>query len=111
MKSASHMFFALILALASVSAVAQPGPGAGQQGKGPGFHFNQGNTTGWSMMSEQERADHRQKMMSMKSYDECVAYMNEHHKLMQERASQKGKSLPMPKYNACEKMKSNGMFR
>jgi len=33
----------------------------------------------------------------MKSYDECVAYMDEHHKLMQERASQKGKSLPTPK--------------
>lgn len=110
MNSINHMFFALILALTGLSAVAQPGLGAGQ-GKGPGFRFNQDNTTGWSMMSEQERADHRQKMMSMKSYDECVAYMDEHHKLMQERASQKGKSLPTPKANACERMRSMGMLK
>jgi len=110
MKSINHMLFALILALTGLSAAAQPGPGAGQ-GKGPGFRFNQDNTAGWSMMSEQERADHRQKMMSMKSYDECVAYMDEHHKLMQERASQKGKSLPTPKDNACERMRRTGMLK
>lgn len=110
MKLIGRLFFALIFALTVLPAVAQPGPGAGQ-GKGPGFRFNQDNTTGWSMMSEQERADHRKKMMSMTNYDECVAYMDEHHKLMQERASQQGKSLPRSKANACERMKSMGMLK
>jgi hypothetical protein len=37
--------------------------------------------------------------------------MDEHHKLMQERANQKGKSLPTPKANACERMRSMGMLK
>lgn len=110
MNMPHRMFFALLVALAALPALAQPGPGMGQ-GKGPAYRFNQGNTHGWSMMTRQERADHHDKMMSFKTKDECVAYMTEHQKLMQERAKEKGKSLPMPKINACERMQARGMVK
>lgn len=62
-------------------------------------------------MSAKERANHREKMLSLKNYGECTAYLDEHHKLMQERAKEKGKSLPRTKANVCERMKSRGMLQ
>lgn len=110
MKFIYPMSFYLMVALFALPAAAQPAPGAGQ-GKGPGFRINQGNTPGWTMMNEKERAEHREKMMSLNSYDECTAYMNEHHKLMQERAKEKGRPLPSVKTNACDRMKARGMLK
>ncbi len=49
---------------------------------------------GWELMTEQERAEHRTKMQSMKTMEERDRYMMEHHKKMQERAKQRGVSLP-----------------
>lgn len=48
---------------------------------------------GREMMTEQERMEHRQKMRSMDG-DEREAYRKEHHKTMQERAREQGKSMP-----------------
>ena len=80
------------LALAAFAQPYGPGPGAGA-GKGPGPRFNDTTTPGWSMMSAQERTEHQAKMRAFTSYDECHAYMVEHHKLMEERAKGKGKAL------------------
>lgn len=49
---------------------------------------------GWQIMSPKERAEHRTKMRSLKTKSEREAYRLEHHKLMQERAKQKGVTLP-----------------
>lgn len=110
MKLPNHMSFALIAVLIAIPASAQPGPGAGQ-GKGPGFRFSQDNTPGWSLMTAAERTEHREKMLALKTYDECTAYLEQHHRLMQERAKEKGRSLPETKANACERMKARGMFK
>jgi hypothetical protein len=98
-------------AFAASAALAQgPGPGKGA-GKGPGWSFNGDNTRGWSMMSREERTEHRNKMMSMTSYDECVAYTEEHRKLMEARAQERGRSMPgQPAQNMCERMKRAGRF-
>lgn len=109
MKLPHNISFAVIAVLIALPAFSQPGPGAGQ-GKGPGFRFDQDNTPGWSLMTAKERTEHREKMLSLKSYDECTAYLDEHHKLMQERANEKGKSVPRTKTNACERMKARGLF-
>lgn len=49
---------------------------------------------GWQLMTEQERIEHRAKMRSLKTEQERQAYRHEHHKLMQERAREKGVALP-----------------
>jgi len=82
------------------------GPGAGK-----GMRFNQDNTAGWSLMSAEERSAHQAKMMAAKDYDECKAAQAEHHKLMEARAKEQGKSLPAPRQNGCDKMKARGFFK
>ncbi len=49
---------------------------------------------GWELMTVKERNEHREKMMSMKTEQERTAYLEEHHKLMQQRAREKGVELP-----------------
>ena len=96
---------------ASVAFAQGPGPGGKGPGKGPAWRFNADNTSGWSMMTSEERAAHRSKMLSVKSYEECVAYVEQHHKEMQARAQQRGRSLPAtPRQNVCERMKQAGRF-
>ncbi len=92
---------------------AGPGPGArggpGGPGKGPGFSFGPSNTSGWSMMSSQERTEHRDKMLNMKTYAECKAYVAEHRKTMEARAKEKGVAMPGgPRSDMCERMKQRG---
>jgi len=99
---ASAMVVATVLA--ATSAFAAPG--------GPGrYRFNQGNVAGWTMMTPEERTEHQNKMRSIKTYDECTAYQEEHHKLMEERAKEKGIPLRNPRQNACDRMKARGFIK
>ncbi len=81
------------------------GPMGGQMGWGPGV------TPGWSLMTADEQNAHREKMTSMKTYDECKAYLAEHHKDMQERAKAKGVDLPGGYGMACDRMKAQGRLK
>jgi len=49
---------------------------------------------GWSIMSEQERIQHRETMRNLKTQEEQERYRMEHHNKMQERAKEKGVTLP-----------------
>jgi hypothetical protein len=49
---------------------------------------------GWELMSVKERAEHREKMLSLKTEQERTAYRQEHHKLMQQRATERGVTIP-----------------
>ena len=108
----------ILIAAASafaVSAALAQGPGGdGGPGKGPGkgWRFNQENTRGWSMMSREERNEHRNRMLSVKTYDECVAYQQEHRKLMEARAKERGREIgTAPRRDMCERMKQAGRFQ
>jgi len=96
----------MAMALLSHATFAQPGPR--QSGE---FRFDQDNTCGWSLMTNQERAAHRDSMLSSKTYEECKAYQEEHHALMAARAKEKGQTLPSPAANACDNMKARGVFK
>ena len=93
------LFLAAMCLASSASAQTGPGPGPGP---GPGS----GNTPGWSLMTPAERTEHHNKMMSFTNYEECIAYLQEHHKLMQERAKAQGTTIPaIPRSNMCERLK------
>ena len=49
---------------------------------------------GWELMSAKERKEFREKMRSLKTEEERTALREEHHKLMQQRAKEKGVTLP-----------------
>jgi len=49
---------------------------------------------GSQLMTQQERIEHRNNLQNMKTQQERDAYQFEHHKRMQERAKEKGITLP-----------------
>ena len=49
---------------------------------------------GWALMTKQERSEHRNMMRSLQTEQEREAYMLEHHERMQERANERGVTLP-----------------
>ncbi|MDE2400415.1 MAG: hypothetical protein KGL90_01945 [Burkholderiales bacterium] len=115
------------LALLASNAPAQPGPAAGPGASGPGYGMMGGpggtggrgmmghgpgagpgmdDTSGWTMMTEQERKDHQAKMRSMNNYDECRAYVDKEHQQMVARAKEKGRAMPtQPRRDACAHLK------
>jgi hypothetical protein len=115
MKLSTITMIALLGAAVAAPSFAQPGPPAGGpgtgMGKGPAYVFDQDNTAGWALITAEERAANQQKMYSFKTYDECKAYQGEHHKAMEARAKEKGKTLTPPRNNACDRMKAQGLLK
>lgn len=117
MNTLRRLLLTSVLALTGAAASAQggpgPGPGMGMHGVGPaasaagmgmGPHgmAGAGYTYGWSMMSSQERNEHQERMRSMKTYEECKAYMERHHAEIAARAQAQGGTLPaQPRRDAC----------
>jgi hypothetical protein len=88
-----------------------PCAGQGPAGKGKQFNLNKDNTWGYQLMTPEERTAQRDKMRATKTYDECKALQDEHHKAMEARATEQGKTLPAPRNNGCDRMKANGYFK
>ncbi len=125
MNTLRNLLLTSVFALAGAAASAQgapgSGPGMGMHGVGPaasaagmgmgphgmrGAQAGAGYTYGWSMMSSKERNEHQQRMRSMKTYEECKAYREQHHAEMAERAkAQGGKAPAQPRRDACAGLK------
>jgi len=127
MKSLFAIAAAMGLALAAGSIAAQPatpesresstgrqtGPGVitapdqpRMAGSGrrtaPGVITGPENTPGWPMMSAQERREHRDRMQSFRSYQECAAYRDQHRSEMAARAAQRRAGVPAaPHRDVC----------
>lgn len=132
MKSLRMIVLASLVGLLAGGALAQPGggkgPGAGPgpmgagpaasapgmgmgMGMGPGggrgaARWGSDVTPGWTLMTQQERNEHRERMRSMKTYDECKTYQEQHHEQMAARAKERGgKALAQPRRDACGGLK------
>ncbi|MBG9390244.1 hypothetical protein [Caenimonas aquaedulcis] len=74
-------------------------PGGGMMGPrgraGPGYTF------GWPMMSARERDEHRARMRGAQTYEACRQEFDEHRKLMEERARERGIRMRGPRGDAC----------
>ncbi len=127
MKTTVNLKNAALIALLGAALAtpvwAQPGPGPGGgpgvqssapgpgPGKGRGMRFSQYNTPGWKLMTPEEQAAHREKMLSAKSYDECKTLQAEHRTTMEARAKEQGTTLPVPRQNGCDRMKARGLIK
>lgn len=117
-RLASMLFLAATLAASASLAQPASAPGAGPaagprmgmgmgMGMGPGgrgmpMRAGSGVTPGWSMMTPQERDDHRQRMLGAKTYDECKTAQAEHRALMEARAKERHATLgPGPRRDPC----------
>jgi hypothetical protein len=115
-------FVAVALALTGGLAFAQPGPTGGRcgpgaaasgptgdcpMGMGSRVRWGKDAMPGWGMMSRDERVAHRDKLNSFKSYDECKAYLDQHHEQMMARARDKGLKPPaQPRRDPCAVLKT-----
>lgn len=88
-----------------------PGTGGGMGRGGRGMGFNQDNTPGWTLMTPEEQAAHREKMQSVKTYEECKTLQGAHRVTMEARAKEKGTTLPVPRQNGCDRMKAQGFIK
>ena len=76
------------------------GPGM----QGPGGHAD---TSGWDLMSPQERRAYRERMASFRSYDDCQAYREAFRQNMAQRAKARGQELPpAPRGDGCAALKA-----
>lgn len=79
-----------------------PGMGMGPGGRAGGGRWGADHTPGWALMTPQERNEHRDRMRSMQTYEDCKAYQQQHHQQMAARASERGgKALAAPRRDAC----------
>lgn len=103
---------ALLLAVGAATALAQMGPGmGGGMGRGGGWRVTQGNTPGYALMTAAERSAHQTKIGSLRTYAECKAYMDEHHRMMETRAKERGTKLMMMRADPCSDMKAAGRIQ
>lgn len=106
----------LITSLLASMAWAQGGPPARAQAQTQAqtqsqatMRFGPGNTPGWSLMTPQERAEHRSKMTGFTNYEDCASYLAEHHAMMLERARKQGVTLPAePRLGFCQRLPHKG---
>jgi hypothetical protein len=90
------------------------GPGGGG-GPGLGYGMGRGGRGAGaygSLMTEEERAEHRQKMHSFTTVGECKAYFDEHRAQMSARAKDRGiEPGPGPRVNPCDRMERRGLLK
>ena len=89
------------------------GPGAGM---GPGcmqadpaqpncgWRMNRRNSPGYGLMNPEERAAHQSRLRNFQSREECLAYLQDHHAQMGERAKARGQALPPPRMRPCDRL-------
>ena len=69
---------------------------------GHGMRGGPGDTMGWSLMTPDERRQHHAKMMSFTHAKECRAYVDEHHRMVLDRAKKRGAAQPSaPMHDPC----------
>jgi len=83
------------LALAASAAVA----------RGP-WRANESNTSGWQLMSPQERLRYQARIRRSGNYEECMRYEQEHEVAMRERARRGGQALQQNEQDACVSMQT-----
>ncbi len=96
----------------AASADARPAPGMGPghcmqadpAQPNCGWRMNRRNSPGYGLMSPDERAAHQSRLRSMQSREECLAYLQDHHARMGERAKAQGKTLPAPRMRLCDRL-------
>lgn len=78
------------------------GTGGMRVGMGPGARWGRDYTPGWPLMTPAERQQHQDKLRTLKTHEECRAYIDQHHEQMAVRAKDKGQALPArPRRDAC----------
>lgn len=69
------------------------------------------NVRGAQFMSAEERKAHVARMLTFRSFDECRAYMDQHNRMVDERAATQGVKLPPMQGDPCTVMRTMGRVK
>jgi len=94
-----RLFFLLVLTLLQGQANAFPWYAQGDKIRGA------------ELMAPEERKAYVTRLQSMKTFDECKAYMQEHYLEIDKRAKARNAVLPPVKGDPCEVIKKMGRIR
>jgi|JFJP01.1.fsa_nt_gi hypothetical protein len=94
-----RLFFLLVLTLLQGQANAFP------------WYAQGDNIRGAELMAPEERKAYVTRLQSMKTFDECKAYMQEHYLEIDKRAKARNAVLPPVKGDPCEVIKKMGRIR
>ena len=72
--------------------------------RGP-WRADEGNTSGWALMTPEERIEHQATVRGFTNYEDCHAYQVAHHQLMEERAEQRGLPPPGGGHDFCARLR------
>lgn len=72
------------------------------------WRAGESNTRGWQFMSAEERIAHQARIRGFASLEECRRYQRQHHRLMEERARQRGLPLPGGGKDFCAHLVADG---
>lgn len=97
----NHISIRSIAVLLSLVGAVSAGCAQGARPMSGPWHAGPNHTPGWSMMSEQERAQHHAQLQAAKTPEECQRVMDEHRRLMQRRAAERGMPMQSPPEAAC----------
>ena len=97
--------------LLAAAVLATPLGAVSVEAGGGRYRFQQDNTPGWTLMTPAERTEYQTRMRAAKTYDECKAIQAEHRAMVEARAKEKGVTLNVPRYNACDQMKARGFLQ
>lgn len=79
----------------------------GADARGP-WRASAENTRGWQFMTPPERIEHQARIRGFTTLEACRAYQQEHHRLMQARARDRGLAMPAGGRDICEHLKPRG---
>jgi len=78
-----------------------PGWGDAALDRAPAKAAGACSSPGWALMTPQERTEHQAKMRSMKTHEECNAYMVEHKVQIATRAAERNVQLRTQRRDPC----------
>lgn len=68
--------------------------------RGP-WRASEGNTSGWTLMTPEERIEHQTRIRGFTTLDACAQYRDEHHHRMAARAAERGLNLREGRHDFC----------
>lgn len=64
------------------------------------------NTSGWYLMTPEERVEHQAKIRGFTRFEDCRAYQFTHHRWMEARAAERGLHLPQRGRDFCAPLRA-----
>jgi hypothetical protein len=78
--------------------------------RGP-LRASEDNTSGWSLMTPEERIKHQTIIRSFKTLEACRAYQAEHHEILLSRAQALGLPLHRNRHDFCTRFQAENVNR